>query len=349
MSEDRVIAGSWVKVICRALDAAGFDSGELLRAAGIDPRGLDGPNTFCPLSMSLKVWDIAMRATGDPAFGVKAASQIKFTSFHVLSFGIAASCTLKEAFERAQRFCHVVSNVVEYEFYRRGDEYHFTIEPTAPIPNESLDCLVGAYLRMARSFMGREFSPLRVEMRRLRPPVLGDFESLIRAPITFGAAETKLVFDADSMHRGLEGDPELARHQDELANDLISRSDRENITARVRQTLTQKLVSGEPTQDEVAVLLGMSSRTLQRKLNNRGATYKDILEQTRRELAFTYLREPHQSVTEVGYRLGYSDPSCFTRAFRRWTNHSPIDWRRLQVKVVDLAADGTRRRKLLAC
>ena len=150
------------------------------------------------------------------------------------------------------------------------------------------------------------------------------------------------------MHRRLDGDPELARHQDDLANDLISRSDRENIKARVRQVLAQKLISGEPTQDEVAELLRMSSRTLQRKLSSRGATYKDILEDTRRELAFAYLRERHHSVTEIAYLLGYSDPSCFTRAFRRWTNQSPVDWRRLQHRGGALSADGARRRRLLA-
>src|ERR1700734_21054 len=168
----RTTLGSWVKVICRAFDAAGGDSAARLSKVGVDIKLLDGPMIRCPLSLSFYMWECALELTGDPAFGIKAASYIKNTSFHALSYGISASATLKDAFERSQRYCRLVSDAVDYEFSRRGNEYRFVIEPTTAVPDESVDCLIGAYLRMCRSLVGREYSPLRIEFRRRRPSTI---------------------------------------------------------------------------------------------------------------------------------------------------------------------------------
>src|ERR1700737_1596558 len=162
----RTTLGTWVKAICRALEAAGCDSAALLAEAGLDLKSLDGPNTRCPLTHTERLWRIAVAATRDPAFGIKVASHIKHTTFHALSYGLCASSTLKEAFERVQRFCHVASDAVEYEFWRSGAEYHFVIEPAAGVADESVDALVAAHLRMGRSLIGHDFSPLTIEFRR---------------------------------------------------------------------------------------------------------------------------------------------------------------------------------------
>jgi AraC-like DNA-binding protein len=329
---DRTTLGTWVTAIGRALDAAGWDSAALLAEAGIDLKSLDGPTVRCPLTVSVQLWKIALEVTGDPAFGIKAASYIKNTSFHALSYGISASSTLKEAFERAVRYCHVVSDVVEYEFSRHGAEYHFIMETTADVPDESVDCLVAAYLRMCRSLSGREFSPLRIDMRRARPSKIEDFEALLRAPLYFGAPQTRMIFDAASIERVLNaGNPDLARHNDAMPLQYLSQIDRQNIQVRVREILLQRLPGGEPSQEDVADLLTMSARTLQRKLGDSGNTYKGILDETRRELALAYLSAPRYSISDVTYLLGFSASSCFTRAFRRWTGQSPSGWREREV------------------
>ena len=82
--------------------------------------------------------------------GSKLAKYFTHTTFHALGYGLSASSTLKEAFERVQRYSHVVSDAVEYRFFRCGAEYHFIIEPPTEVPIESIDALVGMYLRMCR-------------------------------------------------------------------------------------------------------------------------------------------------------------------------------------------------------
>lgn len=328
MRTEATTLGTWVKAIGRTLEAAGCDSAALLAQAGLDLKSLDGPNVRCPLTHTERLWRIAVAATGDPALGIKVASHIKQTTFHALSYGLSASSTLKEAFERAQRFCHVASDAIEYEFSHIGDEYHFVIEPAPRVADESVDALVAAYLRMCRSLLGHDYSPLRIEFRRARPAKIDDFESLLRTPLTFGAAQTRLVFDVASIERPLDGgNPELARHNDAIALQYLAQLERGNIQWKVREVLTEQLAHGEPSQEDIAGFLNMSARTLQRKLGDCGVKYKEILDETRRALALAYLSAPRHSVSEVTYLLGFSAGSSFTRAFRRWTGQSPSDWR----------------------
>ena len=139
------ILGSYVKAVGRALDAAGCDGAALLAEAGFDLKDLDGADARCPLVNTGHLWRIAVAATGDPAFGIKVANHYKHTTFHALGYGTSASSTLKEAFERVQRYCHVVSDAVDYRFFRRGTEYHFIIEPAVEI-SPPRDRCVGKHL-----------------------------------------------------------------------------------------------------------------------------------------------------------------------------------------------------------
>jgi AraC-like DNA-binding protein len=322
------VLGTCVKAIGLALDASGCDGPALLAEAGFDLRQLDGPDARCPLVNTGHLWRIALDATRDPAFGLKVAKHYRHTTFHALGYGLSASSTLKEAFERVLRYCHVVSDAVEYQFYRRGCEYHFIIEPSLDLPPEAVDAVVGMFLRMCRSLLGRNYSPLSIELRRPRPAVIDDFEERWRSPLTFGAEQNRLVFDSETVERLLDTrNPELARSSDAISTQYLARIERHNIEARVREVLTQRLQNREPSQDDVADALNVSARTLQRKLGESGTTFKDILDDTRRSLALAYMSASQHSINEITYMLGFSCSSSFTRAFRRWTGLRPTDWR----------------------
>jgi AraC-like DNA-binding protein len=319
---------TWVKAFGRALDAAGCDGSALLAEAGFDLTHLGGPDARCPLTNAARLWRVALEATGDEAFGAKLASYFTHTSFHALGYGVRASSTLKEAFERVLHYANVVSDAVGYRFCRCGEEYHLYIEPRTEVPIESIDVLVGTHLRMCRSLIGREFSPLSIELRRPRPVVITDFERLWRAPLRFNAEHNRLRFDPASIERVLDsGNPELARLSDAVSARYLARIDRHNMEARVRSVLTQRLQHGEPTEEEVAEILNVSARTLQRKLGESGTTFRKIVDETRHAQALAYFGMPQMSVNEVTRLLGFSCSSSFTRAFRRWTGLSPSEWR----------------------
>lgn len=323
---------SWAKAIKKALDNAGCDSLSLLREAGLDERSLDDPDARYPLDKTARLWRLAVQATGNASFGLKVASQVGQSTFHALGHTLSVSTTLKDAFERVVRYFRLVSDAAELEFRQQGDEYHFIMQVRAGRVQpalEALDAFTSVLVRTCRSLAGRDFTPLRIELKRPTPADTAEFEAVLRAPLVFGAAENRIVFDAPTMERTLDGaNPELAHYFDEIALKYLARFDKDNILARVKTALIERLADGEPSQDDIARRLGLSARSLQRRLAEEYTTYKELLDGTRHELALSYLKNPGYSISEITYLLGFSDTSSFTRAFRRWTGMPPMAYRR---------------------
>lgn len=335
---------SWVRAIKLALEAGGCDSKALFTEAGLDAQMLDDANARYALRDTNALWSLAVRATGDACFGFRVAHHVTHTTFHALGYAVIASASLKEAFERVTRFGRIASDAAELELRKIGNEYHFAIKPTLSRPtlaNEAIDAFVSLYVRMCRSRLGRDYSPLQIDFHRPQPLAedLIRFKRLLRAPLAFDMPETRLIFDQASFEQPLPGaNAELARHNDLIALQYLARFDREHIRTSVEAVLITRLTQGEPSQDEVAHALSMSARTLQRKLAGEHLTYTALLDETRCSLALSYLRDSKRCVSEVTYLLGFSDVSSFTRAFRRWTGHPPSAWRQLETSSAPLIA-----------
>lgn len=122
------------------------------------------------------------------------------------------------------------------------------------------------------------------------------------------------------------GNADLARHNDIVVRSYLARVNEDHLTSRVRAIVADGLPDGRPTQASVARGLGMSLRSLQRRLIE-GTSYKEILLATRRDLARAYVGEARFSVTEIAFLLGFLDASSFCRAFKRWTGHAPGRYR----------------------
>lgn len=330
MLNNPTVLSSWCRVIRKTLDVSGFDGTALLREAGLDPRLLDDPNARYPVSGTARLWRIARRETGDPCFGLKVASQVTNGTFHALSYSIGPSATLRDAFERMERYARICSDAAENRFCRANDGYYYILTPQVELPDESVDAFISVYVRMCRALSGdRQLSPLRIEMCRPRPTCTDCFDSILRAPLHYGAPRNVLVYSHADMERPLDGgNTELATHQDEIARKYLARFTHDPFVTRVESLLLYRLPQGEPSQDDIAAGLHMSARTLQRKLAEEGRTYKDILDAMRRALATYYLQDRQCSPSEATYLLGFANTSSFTRAFRRWTGQSPSEFRR---------------------
>ena len=124
-------------------------------------------------------------------------------------------------------------------------------------------------------------------------------------------------------------DPSLFAYLERHARSLESQlRDDHSLTERVRQCLVERLRDGEPEQREIARLLGLHERTLQRRLRAEQTTFAQLLDSVRSELARMFLGDPRLAVFEIAYLLGFSEPSAFQRAFRRWTGQTPREYRR---------------------
>jgi AraC-like DNA-binding protein len=318
---------SWARAIRNALDAAGTDSACLFAQAELDIAALADPQARYPVARTNRLWALAVEATGNPAFGLEAARHSGFTTFHALGYSLGASATLHDAFDRMTRYFRVITDAAELSCTRQQSIYRCQIGTRAGAPaptDEAVDAICLVIVRMCRGLYRRQFGPLRLSLKRAAPADVGPYERAFGAQITFGAAINQLEFDAASFDLPLEGaNPELARQNDEIAARYLARFEKSNLRARLHAVLIEQLPGGEPSQTKAAQVLNLSARSLQRKLADEGTSYKQMLEETRRDLALSYLRDPRYSMSEITYLLGFADTSSFTHAFRRWTGTAP--------------------------
>lgn len=318
-------------LLWKALDAHGVDAGALFERAGVDPAKMQDPDARYSGPEALRLWELAVEAAKDPCLGLSLVRYWHPSSLHALGFAWMASASVKDALERLVRYFRILTNAEELSLEETDEAYRlWFIDPGRHprAPDAAYDALMAVVVEMCRSIYGPEFHPLRVTMKRVEPSCIGDFFGAFRAPIEFSAPEDMLFFAKDHVKMPLPtANADMARASERIIAEYLAHVDRAAIAMRVRAKVIDRLPSGHVSEESVAEALNLSQRTLQRKLKEEGTTYKQLLEEIRRELAAQYMRESRLSINEITYLLGFSEPSNFSRAFKRWTGASPREYR----------------------
>lgn len=319
--------GNWLHAILRALDARGIDSREVAREAGVSERALSGPNERVPQPVMTALWRKAVEATGDPSFPMSVPRAATTTTFGALTLASLASPDLGSAFRRIARFHRLVSDAVNITFVLRDDVGEFFIDIVSPSgpPAEAIDAFFVLVARFARGLTAgrRTVEPQRVHLQRPTPIDTEVYRHVFRAPVEFGEPRNTLVYSrSDCEMRLPDGNLELALLNDRVVAEMLDRPGDTSLTDKVRTLLVENL-SESPSETFIARQLAMSRSSLHAALRREGATYRDVLNRTREDLACSYLRAGRYSVKEIAFLLGFADASTFTRAFRRWTGTTP--------------------------
>lgn len=328
------ISATLFRYVLDAGAEAGLDRDELLALAGVRAEELEGQDARVPRASQHKLWDELSRRTGDEWVGLRLAEGVRRPgAFGVLDYLLRSSSSLGEALEQLARFfplLFVGDTVIdergdrEVVFgYRRG-AYRFT-----PSRHAS-ECNIAALLYVGRQLVGTDWAPLEVYFEHGAPPDLREHRRVFRAPLRFGASLNGMRFERALLERpAVRPDPGLSIVLSNLAERMLVEIAHEPpITGQIRRFLLEAYREGaDPSLEAAARALRMTPRSLQRKLAAEGGSHRDLLDQVRRALALAYLRDDGRSVTEVAELLGFSDPSTFHRAFRRWTGHAPHEYR----------------------
>ena len=304
---------------------------EVFRDAGLVADTVTAPDVRYPVAKMQAMWKLAVERTGDPCFGLAVAEHFKPQALHGLGFMWLSSNTLFDALQRLVKYQRMISTIVDITLEETEDSIRLDVAiRRSPVDIEpaSIDAAVGVFVNMCRLATCGAFNPIRLSLHRPRPTCAGRFEALFRSPVEFSAESNALYFDPASLREPLPGaNPELARANDQVVIDYLGRFDRENLSMQVRSRLIEQLPAGQPTQKDIASSLNLSVRNLQRRLRAEGISFKQLLDETRKDLASQYIQDSHRRIGEITYLLGFSEPSNFTRAFRRWTGVSPNEFR----------------------
>ncbi|MBW1892402.1 MAG: AraC family transcriptional regulator [Deltaproteobacteria bacterium] len=323
---------TWAVAVLQTMETCGFDPEHVVSMAGLDRNLLSNPDARIRIEDMSRLWKIAVKMTNDECFGLRAAANIRPTTFHALGFAIMVSSSLMDAFERLRRFYRIVSDSVEVRFEYFKDTISFCFNPYDHMPqpsDEAFDMAMASIVLFARMLTNSELNPVKVDLRRKKPANPEKFIELFRSPVVFGAENNRIFFNIKDMQKPLPtANAEIARRNDQIVVEYLARFDKDLIAHKVHARLIDLLPLGEPSIDKLARSMGLSTRSLHRCLQKENVTYRYILNDIRKNLAAQYLKRPTLSIIEVAFQLGYSDSSNFTRAFKRWFGISPREYRK---------------------
>jgi len=311
-----------------------FDLKPFLADLGLDLRKTALPGARYPDEAMGDIWNVMIDKTGDAAVGLVIGQHVRPTTFHALGYAWLASSTLADAFRRLERFDRIISTVDHIAIHEHDNYTALTVsglDPAVPDIYQGVDAYFMAILKLCQWSTDRHTVPMEVRLQHPNHDRAGDYISAFGAPVYFGEKENQLIFSRELLQSPLPGEnKELASINDRVVERYIATLDPQLVANQVRTLLIQLLPSGEATQKSVASRLARSTSSLQRQLQAEGASFNEIRDGTRMDLAKDYIRDGELSLSEIAFLIGFSDQSNFSRAFRRWTGVSPKEWRELR-------------------
>lgn len=333
-AEESILA-TFILPIAQALRSQGLDAMELVEEVGIDPSSVINADRRVPLKTAHHLLERCVELSSDEAFGLVAAEHLQPQVLNGLGLAWLASDTVYDGLKRTVRFSSVLSTGVRMELHEEPEFVHLVMRGSDQLEKRvpaAVDFSAGIIMRMCRLTMGEFIAPVKIRIQRPEPTDPARFESMLSSTIEFDCEETCLTFYLNDILQPLAtGDPALARANDEQAQAYIDRLNILKTSRDVIGIIVEKLPDGPPTQQQIADSLHISNRTLQRRLKEEGTSFMDLLQDTRLDLARSYLLQPTRSIVETSYLLGFSEPSTFSRAFKRWTGQAPTEFRETAV------------------
>jgi AraC-like DNA-binding protein len=323
--------GSVAGLLANTLRSCNVDPDPLFRQAGIDLPSASDPDARIPTQRIEMLLGLAVEATGNPCIGLLAARQFQPAILHGLGLAWLTSDTLREALNRLVRYSHFVNPAWEYHVEIKPNTTDLVVavpDIFSNIVHVVTDVGMAVFLRMCQITIMQPILPVHVALQRPSPPCKEEFVDMFGPSIEYSATVNRLCFDSEQVNQPLTtANPELARINDKAVVDYLRRFDHDSIAKQVRSKLIEQLPGGVPKQENIAEALQMSLRSLQRRLKEEETSFKELLEDIRKALAAQYLREPHRSIGEITYLLGFSERGNFNRAFKRWTGKTPREFR----------------------
>ncbi len=317
-------ASSWVRALLSSAQACGLDPLRLLERVGVDEPTVADRDARIPTTSYLRLFDLAARESGDPSFGARVARAIDGPAFGLLGFVVASAPDLREGLVRFGRYSRLLCDELSLTTVERGTEsvIVYEMEETPEVPALFEMAMVHMVFTARRGTRGA-FTPVALELRHRAEP--RDLPDLVRAPVRFEQPAYAVRCERSSLSLPLRGsNPTLSSiletHAAQVLDALPSEPD---LVGRIRRIVRALLPEGDPSLESVAEQLGVGARTLQRRLREEGLTFRALVDEVRRECAIARLERGDTSVAEVAFSLGFSDPSAFTHAFRRWTGRAP--------------------------
>jgi AraC-like DNA-binding protein len=307
---------------------AGIKAEALLQKAGLTPLQIDNPEVRIAVRSQIKFLDLAAKALGDEFLGFHLARTFDLREIGLLYYVMASSELLGDALQKGAHYSSINNEGVRIT-YTAGKQVTVGfkyIGVARHSDRHQIEFFMTTLVRVCQQLTGYHLHPQRLTLTHLRPNASEELKKYFSCPIIFGGSADEVIFPKTTERMPVSSaDPYL--------NELLLRYCDEARAARqtsasalrfsIENTIAPLLPHKKIRSDEIATALGLSRRTLARRLASEGVSFAEILHDLRYDLAKRYLSEVGLSISTIAWLLGYDEVSSFTHAFKRWAGKAP--------------------------
>ena len=324
---------SWVNTVLAAGERAGVPRERLLAQAGMAPAEL--ARERWPIDHITRLWRAAVHCTQDAGFGLKAGALVGPGSFNVVSYLLQSAPSLRAAIGVVQQYQRLISDGGRFQVIAGAQAgwvvYHPRQGALAFSPHQ-IEAVLAAVVAFSRWVTGQAVRPLQVQFSQPRVGPLAGYREAFGCPVAFEQAFSGVLLDNALLDAPLpQADAQLARlHHQYAAQRLAVLHEGGALAQELRAWIAAALPGRVPTRAEAAQALGLSERTLARRMQAQQLSFSALLDAVRREAALQAVAQPGRALADIGQALGFAEPAVFWRAFKRWTGCTPLQWRARQ-------------------
>lgn len=314
------------------------DAEHLLESSDIDVEKLGNPDYRLPLSQALKLFEQLSEVTGDRALGIKLGAQVRPKFFQVLGYAAMSSANMSAAIEQLLRYEKLTWDIGMSEFKLGEDKSTLILKTYLPdlVPDQMIEMAMAGWISFGKALIDSDedayqlaISSIEIHFKHSAPDNIDEFERLLECKVLFDQHQNQLILPNEFLSYPIrDADPQLQMMMKQQGQQLLERYHSDvNLVNELRAAIYQHLPHGEPELSVIAQQLDLTERSLRRRLQEQGTSFKEVLDGVRKELAQLLLEDESFSLIDIAFLLGFSEQSAFSRAFKRWLGVTPSQYR----------------------
>lgn len=322
-------SGVLLRMAYTAMRSAGIDADAVLQKVGLQASVLKQADLRTPHDAQEWFWQAAEEVSGDPHIGLHLGAHIPIFKGQVLEYLFLSSSTFGEGLHRALNYQRLLSDAARGELEEHGDNMLLKQMFWSRRLHHFNECGMVGLIKFFRFVTDGAFEPLQIFFRHSAHADMEEYNRIFGCPILFDQEYTGLLFDRSLMDLpSAHHEPELLRLHEQLAIEQVARLEKQDLVAQVNRLIAELLESGHANLEDVAARLNIKPRQLRTRLADAGTNFNQLVADYRCRLAKRLLGGTDESIDEIVYLTGFSEPSTFYRAFKRWVGMTPIEYRK---------------------
>jgi AraC-like DNA-binding protein len=309
-----------------------LDTAAIAKRADVPLPTAPNPRARVPQETITRVWEAAIEVSGNEAIGLMLVQLMRPGALDLVDYLIRTSNTIAEAIMSAGRFARLMDSSIGLSLEIEEDVVRLSENNLDPTRRHWVtdDVVLGSMIVLSRQSTGEHLLARQVHFTHAPPKDRSEYDRLFECELVFNASQNMLVFDSGILKVPLlKADRYLNAVLERQAVELLEQvPTAPSLRHDVRELIASELHAGNPTAKWIAHRLGLSTRTLRRRLHDEGTSYQYLLDSVRQQVALKSIRNPSTPLHVIATQLGFSGPSAFNKAFRRWTGSSPEQYRK---------------------